>query len=366
MASEVIRIAKKDRLLSLDVLRGFDMIWIIGVDWLVEYICGIFGYTWIPMQLEHARWIGFHFNDLIFPLFMFISGAAIPYAIISKLEKNVPKRKLVIKAFKRMVILVVLGIIYNGGLKGDLTHIRFASVLSQIGIAYFFAALIVIYNSSLKSWIIWIVGILVGYAFIQLFIPVPGIGAGVLTPEGTINGYIDLLFLPGVGTYDPEGLLGISSGVGITLMGVVAGYLLRDKNRNDWQKVYLLAAVGVVLIILAQIIHPFYPMIKKCWTTTFNLMAGGMSFLLMAFFFMIVDILKWQKWTFYFRVIGMNSIFIYLLKRFVDLEATSSYFFGWAQIVPGIMSELITILGFLITSWILLYYMYKKEIFLRV
>jgi len=366
MTSEVIRTAKEDRLHSLDVLRGFDMIWIIGVDWLVEYICEVLGYAWFPFQMSHARWEGFHLNDLIFPMFMFISGVAIPYAIISKLEKNFPKKKLVAKAFKRMVILVVLGFIYNQGLKGDLSHIRYASVLSQIGIAYFFAALISIYFSSLKSWIIWIVGILVGYACIQLFIPVPGIGTGVLTPESTINGFVDRLIIPGVTTYDPEGILGIISGVGITLMGVVAGYFLRDKKRKDWNKVYLLAAIGVVLIILAQVVHPFYPMIKKCWTTTFNLMAGGMSFLFMAFFYMIIDVLKWQKWSLWLRVVGMNSIFIYLLKRFVDLENVSSYFFGWASILPEVMGQLVTITGMLAVIWSLLFYMYKKEIFFRV
>ena len=362
-------IEKKERLLSLDALRGFDMFWITGGGMLAALIGKMSGFEWLTLQVEHVDWVGFHLYDLIFPLFMFISGVAIPYAIVSKLEKNFPKKKLVAKVFKRMLTLVVLGVIYNGALRGDLTNIRFASVLGQIGLAYFFASLVVIYTSSFKSRLFWLGGILVGYAVIQLFIPVPGIGAGVLTPDGCINGYLDRMLLPGRlhgKVFDPEGLLCIVSAIGITLMGSVAGHFLRDKKRTDWKKVSLLAAIGAVLIIFALIIHPFYPIIKKCWTTTFNLMAGGISFLLMAFFFMVIDVLKWQKWSFYFRVIGMNSIFVYLLVSFIDTHSVAGFIFGWAPSILGEAGQLIMLLGNLGFIWLLLYYMYKKGIFLRV
>src|SRR5690606_8932114 len=141
---------------------------------------------------------------------MFISGVAIPYAIGSRLERNVPKKQLLSKAFKRMVILVVLGILYNGALRGDFTEVRFASVLGQIGIAYFIAAAGFVSRRAFRGRVAWGAGILLGYACIQLFIPVPGIGAGVITPEGVINGFVDRNVLPGVlndGIFDPEGLL---------------------------------------------------------------------------------------------------------------------------------------------------------------
>lgn len=369
MKSKIIRTEKKERLLSLDALRGFDMFWITGGSMLFAYIGKLTGLGWLTVQMDHVNWVGFTMYDLIFPLFMFIAGVAIPFAITSRLEKGTPKKEMLNKVFKRMIILVVLGFLYNGALKGDLTNIRFASVLGQIGMAYFFASVIIIYTKSFKSSLYWLGGILVGYSLIQLFIPVPGVGAGQLTPDGCINGYIDRMLLPGVlhgKVYDPEGLLCIISATGITLMGAVAGHFLRDNKRTDWQKVYLLAAIGVALVVAALIFSPLYPIIKKCWTSTFNLMAGGISFLLLSVFYMIIDVLQYKKWSFYFRVIGMNSIFVYLFVHFIRVSSVVAYFAGWTIIFSDQVMKLTSLVGYLALVWSLLYYMYKKEIFLRV
>lgn len=369
MKSKSIRTEKNERLLSLDALRGFDMFWITGGSVLFASIGRLTGFKWLTAQMGHVKWEGFTMHDLIFPLFMFIAGVAIPFAITSKLEKGAQKKAMLIKVLKRMLILVTLGILYNGALKGDLTSIRFASVLGQIGLAYFFASVIIIYTKSFKSSLYWLGGILVGYSFIQLFIPVPGFGAGQLTPDGCINGYIDQMLMPGIlygKTYDPEGLLCIISATGITLMGAVAGHFLRDSKRNDWQKVYILAAIGAVLIVAALFASPVYPIIKKCWTSTFNLMAGGISFLLLSFFYMIIDVLKYRKWSFYFRVIGMNSIFVYLFVHFINVRGAVEYIAGWTIIFSEQTLNITSHVFFLAIVWSLLYYMYKKEIFLRV
>ncbi|SFF55475.1 acyltransferase family protein [Sunxiuqinia elliptica] len=369
MKSDAIRTPKQERLLSLDALRGFDMFWITGGGMFAVFLGKLTGFEWLTRQMEHVEWAGLHMYDLIFPLFMFIAGVAIPYAIVSKLEKKVPKRTLTAKVTKRMVILVVLGLLYNGALAGDLTNIRFASVLAQIGLAYFFASLIVIYTKSFKSRLYWLVGLLVGYAGLQLFVPVPGVGAGVLTPEGCINGYVDRMLLPGRlhgGVFDPEGLLCIISAAGITLMGSVAGHFLRDQSRTPWQKIYLLSGIGTALLIVGVALHPVYPIIKSCWTTSFNLAAGGISFLLMALFYMIIDVLKWQKWSFYFRVIGMNSIFVYLFGRFVDVGRLVNFVLGWAPQVMGTFGQFVWNVGYLALIWGVLYYMYRKQVFLRV
>lgn len=369
MKSNAIRLDKNERLLSLDALRGFDMFWITGGSMLAIFIGEETGFDWLAQQMHHVKWAGLRMYDLIFPLFMFIAGVAIPYALILKLEKNIPQKVLLGKVTKRMLILVVLGILYNGALSGDLTNIRYASVLGQIGLAYFFASVIVIYTKSFRSRLYWLAGMLIGYAFIQLFVPVPGVGAGVLTPEGCINGYIDRMLLPGRlhgGVFDPEGLLCIVSATGITLMGSVAGHFLREQNRTPWQKISLLSVIGTSLLVVGLLLHPVYPIIKSAWTTSFNLAAGGISFLLMTLFYMIIDVLKWQKWSFYFRVIGMNSIFVYLFVHFIDVSMLTGFLFGWAPEVLGDFGQLIWIIGWLAVVWGLLYYMYRKQIFLRV
>jgi predicted acyltransferase len=371
MKQKPTQFVPRERLLSLDALRGFDMLWITGGGYLVAVLAKYTNAGWLNVlaeQMEHVPWAGFHFEDLIFPLFMFISGVAIPFALVSKLEKHVPKNELAKKVIKRAFTLVFLGLIYNGVFSNGFEHPRFASVLGQIGIGYMFAALIVIYTQSFKQTIYWLGGILGGIAILQLLIPVPGIGAGVLTPEGCINGYIDRMLLPGKlygGTFDPEGLLCIVSAISVTLMGTVAGHFLRDKTTNDLQKIKMLSLIGVSGIALALLLSTFYPIIKACWTVPFNLLTSGIGFLLMMSFYWIIDVKGWKKWSFFFRVIGMNSIFIYLLYDMANPAGITKFLFGWTVLWGG-FGEIISVVGGIMLVWFLLYYMYKKNIFLRV
>lgn len=358
------------RLYSLDALRGFDMFWITGGGTLAVIISQLTGWEGLATQMEHVPWNGFHFYDLIFPLFMFVSGIAIPFAIESKLEKSIPPKRMASKALRRFVILVLLGILYNGALKNGFSDARYASVLGQIGFGYFFASLIVIYTKSNRMRLLWLSGILLLVALLQLFYPIPGIGSGVLTPEGCVNGYFDRLFLPGRlyrEVFDPEGLLCNVSAIGITLMGTFAGNIIRKKQMKDSIKVTWLSGTGAVLIVVALILSIWYPVIKSCWTTTFNLLAGGISFLLIAFFYLVIDHWKFRKWAFYFRIIGMNSIFVYLFVRIVDIESVSGFFTGWlAQMLGGQAGQLVVVLAALGIIWGVLYFFYKKEVFLRI
>jgi predicted acyltransferase len=376
---------QKSRLLSLDTLRGFDMFWIIGGGALIEGLAKCFPTRWLQSfaeQMEHATWAGFHFEDLIFPLFMFISGVTIPIAVLSKLEKGISKKKVILKNTKRMLILIFAGIVFNGILQNGFTNARYASVLGQIGISYFIASLIVIYTRSVKTQLFWLGGLLIGYAIVQLLIPVPGIGAGVLTPSGCINGYIDKLFLPGRLAYGPDaemisgngvfdalGLLCIISATGITLMGYFAGRILLQADTAPKKKLRILVATGIGLIVLSLCISPFYPIIKKCWTTTYNLFSGGISFLLIALFYLIIDVWGYKRWTLFFRVIGINSIFIYLVVvgNLLNVSSTTTSLIGWIINPMSINAgQLFLIIGNLTLAWLLLYFMYRKNILIKV
>lgn len=362
------------RLKSLDALRGFDMFWIIGGGAFFTALATATQWGWLDSmstQLHHVKWEGFRAWDLIFPLFMFISGVAIPYAVIGKLKKGFPKSYLLRKVVKRAIVLVILGTVYNGIFKlqfgGD--GFRFASVLAQIGLAYLFASMIFIYTRNFKFRLIWLFGILAGYAVLQLFVPVPGFGAGVLTPEGSINSYIDQMLLPGRlhgKVFDPEGLLCIISAAAITLMGALAGEVLRNSKWSDYQKLGVLAIAGVVGIALGLILQIWYPVIKAAWTTTFNLLAGGISFLLLALFYLVIDVWKWQKWAFFFRIIGLNSITIYLGTQIINFGHTSRFFLGGISELSGDYEKVIYMGGVIIIEWLFLYFLYRKKIFLRV
>ena len=372
MTNHSIKKESKARLQSLDVLRGFDMFWIIGGGALLGALANTTDWEWVQTlaeQMEHADWNGFRFFDLIFPLFMFISGVAIPYAITSKREKGVTKSNLVRKVTRRMILLVAFGLVYNGVLKNGFTEMRAASVLAQIGISYFFASLIVIYTDSITPRFYWLAGILAGITVLQLFVPVPGFGAGVITPEGSINAWIDQHFLPGrpiYGTYDPEGVLCIISATSVTLMGTFAGNILRRKGFTSEKKALMLLLSGLGLVIVAIALSPAYPIIKKIWTVPFNLLTAGISFLLLALFYFIIDVKGWQKGTFFFRVIGLNSITIYLGVNIISFYHTSEFLLGWLSKPAGDFGPVIIITGAIITEWLLLYYLYKNKIFLRV
>lgn len=376
---------QKPRILSLDTLRGFDMFWIIGGGTLIEVLAKCFPAAWLQVlsrQMEHATWAGFHFEDLIFPLFMFISGVTIPIAVISKLEKGSSKKEVILKIAKRMLILIALGIIFNGTLRNGFSNARYVSILGQIGISYFIASLIVIYAKSLKNQLFWLCGLLIGYSIVQLLIPVPGIGSGILTPYGCINSYIDRMLLPGRLAYGPDGemvsgngvfdalgILSIISAIGVTLMGYFAGIILLQKDSTPQKKLRILVGIGIGLIVLSLFISPFYPVIKKCWTTTYNILSGGISFLLVALFYFVIDVLGYKKWTLFFRVIGTNSIFIYLIVvgNLLNISSTTTSLFGW---IINPMSEnagqLVLVIGNITLAWLLLYLMYRKSIFIKV
>ena len=362
----------KTRLLSLDALRGFDMFWIIGGDALFRSVAEVTNWGWARAwagQLEHVEWAGFHFYDLIFPLFMFISGVAIPFSLLAKAETAADKRPIYLKLVKRALLLVFLGFIYNHLTDLQFASQRYASVLGQIGLAYLFAALIMLNVRSLKGRLAVLGGILLGYAAVQLLIPVPGVGAGVLTPAGTINGWVDRLLLPGRlydKIFDPEGILCILSATSVTLMGGLAGLVLKSGKFAVYRKTLILAASGVGLTTLGYVLGTWYPIIKKAWTATFDIYAAGLSFILLALFYLVVDVWKLQKWSFPLRVIGMNSITIYLGTRMVDFEYTSKFWFGGLARLSGAAGVLVLEAGAIAIEWLVLYFLFKKNVFLRV
>ncbi len=225
---------------------------------------------------------------------------------------------------RRGLILVLLGMIYNGLLKLDFAEARYPSVLARIGLSYMFAALIAL-NTKVRGQVIWTVGILAGYWVLMKYVPVPGIGAGNLTDGNTWETYFDSWLLPGrlyVGHRDPEGLISTIPSIATVLSGVLAGHLLRSENRSGGQKALWLFAAGVACAVLARLLHPFFPINKNLWTSTFVLYTTGWSAMLLAAFYLVIDVWGFRKWAFVFVVIGMNAITIYLVREFVDFPGS--------------------------------------------
>ncbi len=364
-----------NRLLSLDTLRGFDMFWITGGSKLVHALMLVTGWKWLEVmdqQLTHPDWNGFHAYDLIFPLFIFMAGVSTPFSMDSRLAKSERKSLLARKAIQRGLILVLLGIIYNNGFfRLSWDDMRFASVLGRIGMAGMFAQLIYIYAPN-RMLFVWFAVILMGYWLFMRYFPVPGCGAGLLTLECNPASYLDQILLPGKlhrTIHDPEGLIYTIPAIATGLLGIFTGMFLRrgEAHLTPVRKTVLIAFAGFVFLIIALIWDLVLPINKNIWSSSFVLFAGGWSLLLLAFFYWIIDVLYIQKWTFFFVVIGMNSIVIYMLKKVIDFTYTADFFIGGAL---GHVSEsfaaLISILVFIIIQWVFMLVLYRNRWFLKV
>ena len=362
------------RLFSLDALRGFDMFWIIGAEEIFHEMGKITGtpfWNALSSQFNHPDWNGFTFYDMIFPLFLFLAGVATPYSIGKQMEKGQPRKSLLVRVIKRGLILVVLGVIYNNGLRIlPLDEIRFPSVLGRIGLAYMFANIIYLYTKQ-KGQIIWFFSILIGYWLLLAFNAAPGYPMGSLTMEGNFASYLDSLIIPGklyLGIHDPEGLISTIPAISTALLGIFTGNLLKNTSAEKKKKTAIrIFVIGIILIIVAQIWNTIFPINKNLWTSSFVLQCGGISMLLMTLFYYIIDILGYQKWAFFFKVIGMNSILIYMIGGFINWKYTTSALFGWlGQLVGEPYNAVVLVFCFLAVQWAFLYFLYKKKIFLRV
>src|SRR5690606_2420295 len=214
------------RLYSLDALRGFDMFWIMGAEEIFHNMSEITGapfWNALSDQFTHPAWNGFHAYDLIFPLFLFLAGVATPYSIGKQLENGKSRKELLYKVVKRGLILVLLGVVHNNGLKLlPFSEIRFGSVLGRIGLAYMFANIIYLYTKQ-RGQYIWFGALLLGYWLMLMFASAPGFSIGNLTMQGNFVSYFDRLFLPGklyLGIHDPEGLLATIPAIGTALLGI--------------------------------------------------------------------------------------------------------------------------------------------------
>lgn len=376
MDSALVKSAASPRLMSIDALRGFDMMWIVGGDRLVHALAKWWGgprASELSRQFRHVEWEGFRFYDLIFPLFLFLVGVVLPFSVGKLLAqgRSAAYRRVV----RRVLLLFALGLLCNGILRFDWENLRITGVLQRIAICYGIAAIIDL-HTTIRGKISTILAILLGYWALLAMVPAPGGSAGDFSKEGNLAGWVDRAYLPGkilepfYGFGDNEGLLSTIPAIATTLLGVLAGHWLRSQ-RGNWTKAAGLAAAGSASLMLGLIWGQTFPIVKNLWTSSFVLVAGGWSLLLLAAFYTVIDVLGWRKWAFFFVVIGVNAITIYVVPRFVDFNYTADFFLsGIYQIAEthGSVSlrAVIAAAGALLAKWLFLLILYRKKMFLRV
>jgi predicted acyltransferase len=357
------------RLVSLDALRGFDMFWITGG---AGILAGLGKVIQRPLfdrflkQFNHVPWEGLHFEDIIWPLFMFIMGAAIPISVAKRRVQRATDCSLLLHAARRAVIMFCLGpITQENLLLFDLSKFRPCySVLHGLAAGYFIAFVVVLKVKA--KWHAATVGVflLVYWALIML-IPVPGVGAGVLTPQGNIATYVDKLILGrfhyGENTWFLS-YLGFGASV---LLGVLAGQILMADGPAR-SKVLRLLGAGTVSLAVGLLWSLWFPVIKLLWTSSFVLIGGGLSFFALALFYWIIDVRGYRNWAFVFIVIGMNSIAVYFATELFDFRQVGNLFVGHLLPRLGRWDNLVEATAAFTVVWSILYWMYRKNEFIRI
>jgi predicted acyltransferase len=324
--------------------------------------------------MRHAEWNGLTHHDTIFPLFLFIAGVSFPFSYAKQQENGMSRKSIYWKIFRRMFILIFLGMVYNGFFKLDFENMRICSVLGRIGLAWGLAALLFI-NLKCRTRVVISAVILIAYWLIVRFIPAPDVpGGDPLTMEGSIVGWVDRMIAPGKliyndGRFDPEGLFSTIPAVVTAMMGMFTGEFLRipDSKINGTKKAGYMGLAALALLAFGLLWSLDFPVNKKLWSSSFVLVVGSYSLAMMALFYYIIDVKGWQKWAFFFQVIGLNSITIYLLPRFVNIGSTVNFFLGGLMgFMPEIWAKITYQAGFIGICWLAMYFLYKKNVFLKI
>lgn len=374
LTSKINKENSSERLLSLDALRGFDMFWIMGGAAFFIRLSELTGapvLQWWANQLTHAEWHGFQAYDMIFPLFLFISGVSFPFSAKKRVKMENGRNTLYKHIFKRGLLLVLLGILYNNGVSFDFENMRYASVLGRIGLAWMFAALLFMNTRKTGTRVIWFWGILFFYWLLFILFKAPDLGdQDHFSMRGNIASYIDRLLLPGrfccFEFGDNEGILAVISATATGLLGILTGEFLSSKLR-PMKKVTYMVVTGIFLLFVGQAWNLVFPINKILWSSSFVCWVGGISILLMALFYLVIDVWKQRKWTFFFVVIGMNPLTIYLANRIIRWNSATEFAFaGIADLFPETWSPLIMSVGHIAIGWMFLYFLYKHKIFLRI
>ena len=348
------------------------MLFIMGLSAMIKSLCNAFGFDdgcWLGLQMRHVEWHGFAQHDTIFPLFLFIAGVAFPFSYAKMQDKGWNHSRICVKIAWRAFALVMLGMIYNGLFNKGLGEVRWASVLGRIGLAWAFAALLYLVLS-LRMRVAVAAGLLIGYWAIMRYAVVPGVpdGADPWSAEWNFAAYVDKILLPNATKGDPEGLLSTLPAVVTAMLGMFTGEFVRWKGRfGGGAKTLAMLVAAAILLAVGLLWSNWMPINKKLWTSTFVLVAGAYSLALLSVFYWIIDVKMLRRWTFFFRVVGMNAITAYLLQRIVDFDAVSRFFVGgMASLLPSVWTSVLVAAGHLVICWLLLWFLYRKNTFLKV
>ena len=388
-----------NRIASVDVYRGFVMLLMMGEILSLESVAKQLPessfWRFLAFNQSHVEWTWLSLHDMIQPSFTFLVGVVLPYSIASRKSKGASFNNVLLHTIKRSLILIFLGFFLRS-MGSSQTYFTFEDTLTQIGLGYTFLVLLSYYSQRIQ--LIALILILVGYWLAFALYPLPGGGfdytsAGVAPNwEHNLQGFAahwnkntnlawafdkwflnlfprENVFLNNEGGY---ATLSFIPTLGTMILGLFAGKALKDSSTQK-EKIKFFVMMGVGLIFTAVVLHVtgINPIVKRIWTPAWTIFSGGICFLFLAFFYGVVDVWQKRKWSFFLMVIGANSIAAYFIadggirsfianSLYIHLGPEYDQVFGvpYATLVKG------TIV--LIFIWLILYWMYRKKIFIKI
>ena len=392
------KVKQSNRLLSLDALRGANMFFLIGGATFFIQLAKLWPCKLteaVAKQMVHVPWEGFTQHDMIFPLFLFMAGVSFPFSLAKQQETGRTRGHIYRKIILRALALVFLGFIYQNSIRFNFAELRYPSVLGTIGVAWMIAALVFM-NTKTWSRIVFSISVLLAFWFLIALVPAPDTADASaftkkawldrtthlltpndsirhnFTPEGNILGYVDRTCMPGrlimPKKFDGGAEKAFPASV-TAMLGMICGaFIRRRKELSPLYQVGMLTLSGVFLIAIGLLWDRVFPMSKMMWTSSYVCFAGGISIVALAVFYWVIDVLQFRRWTFFFTVIGVNSIAAYMIRPIFGMQQTNNFFFrGLADLWSDKATQaLIMAGGYIVVTWLLLYMLYRHKIFFKV
>ena len=363
--------AAPERLGSLDAFRGFVMLWIIGGEGLMAGLASL-GHNRVieavVYEVTHSPWQGLRFYDCIWPSFMLMVGVSVPLSIAKRSLTQTYQQQLA-HAAKRALVLFLLGSVRESVLLGSPYLIELSSALQPIAIAYFVAVLV-----TRKSWRFQAglgAAILAAYALVLAFIRAPGIAEGNYTLNHNLVHWVDIALLGQAHwdrwPYAAEGwgtVMSTIPTISTTLLGLLIGELLMSA-RSKKGKATFIGGMGLGCLAIGYGTSFVVPVVMKMWTASYGLMSAGCACLMLLVFYWVIDIRGYRKWAFPLTVIGMNAIFIYVFTSLVHLDVIIDVFTREVARFLPTAKMLFQQVMVLAVEWCILFWMYKRRIFLK-
>lgn len=372
------------RLLCLDIYRGLMVAGMILVD-----NPGSDEHAYWPIM--HAKWNGWTPADFIFPSFLFLVGISLVYSFDARRRGGETNQQILWHALKRSLILIAIGLLVNAspiyGL--DLHTWRFEGVTQRIGLCYFFAAILELYSTR-RGQLVAFVACLLGYWAILRFVPVPGAGVPgrdvpFMDQLQNLPAWFDRKLFMGHlydGTRDPEGIIHTMPAIGTTLIGVFTGHWLKSE-RSSKQLIAVMVFFGIVGMFAGELWNRWFPINKNLWTSSFVLFSGGFCLLFVSLLYWITEVKQRRgKWTVPILVFGMNAIAGFVADSLIygpgytfAVTTANGTKVNWHEAAQAYLestglsvanASLVYSLGAVLICWIMLWFLWRKKIFIKV